>query len=351
MASCDEEGCKVAINGKCINNLPLDTCPHYNFDEPNSNELNSQTIESDVTNETELPPIDKVVNKFLEDVVDVYSGKALELYDVNQISLSGVTKLIMLAGMPDAGKTTLILSLMHLFQTQPFFSDFIFAGSKTLLDFEEKAHPSKIDSDNDEPETNRTPDIPPQFLHIKLQNTKSLKTSNVLFTDISGEKFRAIKDSTETAKKFKLALRADSFVLFFDTKRVTSFEERASSKTSALGILRSLTEAQTLLPHTKIQIVFSRWDLFSNDEDEALHNEFISLLKNDIEKLLKSNYNLSYFEVAARPSLGEYEFGYGIEDLLKAWFESDMSVKINEPLRKSVELDSSRQFLNYQFVQ
>ena len=349
MPSCNEDGCQVAITGRCVNNLQLDTCPHYSSDENDkiANDTTSQTI----GNKNESVNNDINMRDQSEDIVDVYSGKALELYDVNKISLSRVTKLIMLAGMPDAGKTTLILSLMHLFQTRPYFSDYIFAGSKTLLDFEEKGHPSKIASNNDAANTNRTSDKPPQFLHLRVLNTKHHKSSEVLFTDISGERFKAIRDSTDVAKKFTLALRADSFVLFFDTKRITSLEDRASSKTSALGILKSLIQAGTLLSYTHIQVVFSRWDLFSNDNDKVLHSEYINLLKVDIEKLLAGKYPLSYFEVAARPATPDFEFGHGIEELLKAWLQSGISGEIDAPLKRFQNGTSSRHFLNFRTVQ
>lgn len=339
MASCNEDGCEVLTTGICINNLGLDTCPHYKSDSDiDIDENNSIEIDKIKDVETELIPAN---------VIDVYSGKALTLSEVNRISYSALTRLIILAGMPDCGKTTLLLSIMHIFETHSSFNGFVFAGSETLLDFEEKSHPSKIDSDNDDPNTGRTPLGPPIFLHIKVCDTNDNgKIVDLLFTDISGERFRTLKDSTLECKKFILARRADHFALFFDTQRLTSLKDRASAKSAGMGILRSLTEAGSIQPYTNLQIIFSRWDLFSKEGDKKIHDNFINLLKEDIRSSYNKIYKVDFFEISARPYRSKLPFAFGIEKIFPIWVNNCLldNNKINQEIYNP---KSSRQFLCY----
>ncbi|MDO1451350.1 hypothetical protein Q0590_34060 [Rhodocytophaga aerolata] len=339
MPICNEEGCQVFTTGKCVNGLELDECPHYledsevkDYKKPENNE--------------EIPPRASPVNN----VIDVYDGKALKLSDVNRIANNSITRLVILAGMPDAGKTTLLLSLMHIFTTNPQFGDFIFAGSDTLLDYELKSHPSKIDSENSNETTGRTQVGPPVFLHLKVADQKEDgKLTDLLFTDISGEDFRALRDSTIECKKFTIGQRADHFALFFDTLKITTLKERASAKASGIGILRSLIEAGSLLPQTRIQIIFSRWDLKPNQENEHIHDEFIKLLKSDISSQFGSEYEISFFEIAARPKNNNYPFGHGIENIFPLWVKCSLIDRINSGNKKSIIRPKIRQYLQFQY--
>ena len=221
MTLCNEEGCQVAITGICVNGLKINECPHYH------NDLEASTI-------PEVKPVDQVQpdKPDIVTVVDVHNGKALSLSEVNRITTNSITRFVILAGMPDAGKTTLLLSLLHLFATNPGFEGFLFAGSETLLDYEMKSHFSKIDSGNYEEDTQRTAAGLLQFLHLKVASQADGKITDLLFTDISGEDFRALRDSGDACKKFIIGKRADHFVLFFDTLKITTFQERPSTKAS-----------------------------------------------------------------------------------------------------------------------
>ncbi|WP_158799418.1 hypothetical protein [Pedobacter sp. L105] len=342
MAICNEEGCQVLMTGKCINNLQIDNCPHYSdvkgFD-------NNSQLEFDEDKDVVIGKIE--VNK---NVIDVYSGKALNLTEVNRISKSSLTRLVILAGLPDAGKTTMLLSLMHLFQTNTSFEGFLFAGSETLLDFEEKSHPSKIASEKLDDDTNRTPIGPPTFLHLKVaQQTDVNNTIDLLFTDISGELFIALKDSSQDAKKFIICQRADHFALFFDSDRITTLKERANARTSGLGIIRSLNESGTLLPHTHIQVIFSRWDLFKNKGDQKIHNQFIDLLKTDISSQFGKLYDITFFEVSARPKSGTLPFGFGINKIFPLWVTKSILDGNTLHETSSNENNLTREFSQYKF--
>jgi Double-GTPase 2 len=340
MAYCNEEGCQVLTTGKCVNDLVLNECPHYKETIENKN---FGELEPDEEPREELTDI----SRHTGGLIDIYSGKALELGDVNRISGAAISRLIILAGMPDAGKTTLLLSLMHLFQTEPEFEDYIFAGSETLLDFEEKAHPSKAESENLEEKTVRTPIGSPTFLHLAVFSNTTGETINLLFTDISGELFRSLKDNTEECKKFTLAKRADHFAILFDAERITTFKDRASTKTSGIGIIKSLIQAGTLKPHTRIQIIFSRWDLYLQKGQDPEHDQYIDLLKKDLQTQFGDSFELDFVEVSARPKNGPLKFGYGIEKIFPKWVNQSILDK-QIPTTEYLKSPNSRQYLQYE---
>ena len=340
MPICDEEGCDVLATGKCVNKMELDVCPHYSEEDGDNLLKDSHEEQETVINEVTVS----------DDTVDVFDGKALSVTDVDRITNNAITRFVILAGMPAAGKTTLLLSLMHIFSTNPGFGNYLFAGSETLLDFEEKSHKSKIDSGNAEEDTGRTPIGLIKFLHLKVANMiENGRLTDLVFTDISGEDFRALKDSTEECRKFTMGQRADHFSLFFDMLKLSCIKDRGGAKVAGFGIIRSLIEAGILLPHSRIQIIFSRWDL-NNAEFKAETDEFIDLIKSDMQTQFGAEYEISFYEIAARPKGVEFLFGHGIDQLLPVWVEG--SILNNEKVKNRVHathFDVKRQYLRFEY--
>jgi len=344
MATCKEEGCKVLSTGKCINSLDINICPHY---------ADEETSDKDEEPKEDYGDLEELDLQYMKsEIKEVYSGRALSIEDANLLARCSLTRLIVLAGMPHSGKTTLPLSLMQFFATQANFEGYLFAGSKTLIEFEEKSHQSKAVSERKNPETSRTPIGQPLFLHLKVSDKNNCyKSVDLLFTDISGETFMGLKDSTDLAKSFTLGLRADHFVLFFDSERIINIQERANTRASGLGILKSLSEAGTLLFYTNIQIVFSRWDLYleKSEKDKVGHDEFIEVLKQEIIKQFGHKFNnIEFFEVAARPEKKLLDFGYGINKIFNVWVNKSILDEGGtiKPVEKG---EHSRHYLNYKF--
>ena len=344
MATCNEDGCQVLVTGKCINNLPLDTCPHYTDKADVNDSISPNAV--NLMEELESMPNEEIAKK---DYFSVYSGAALSIADANKIAAKNLTRLIILAGMPYVGKTTVPLTIMDLLTNNESFADHIFAASRTLLEFEERSHPSKIASERSKPETPRTIIDNPKFLHLKVAPVKTpFVHLDLLFTDISGETFVALKNNDEFAREFQIALRADHFTLFFDTDAITDLRTRANTKTNGLGILRSLTEAEVLMPYTNIQIVFSRWDyLLDKEADRALHDQYIAILKRDINKIYAEKFKIEFFEIAARPrDLNKMPLGSGLDQIFKSWIDGSI-IESSKNILIGRSPASSREFLKY----
>ena len=340
MPDCNEKGCPLLTSGKCQEGFsdPVE-CPHYISDVILDEE---SIVEKDENGKEESTSI------------SVYSGRAIPLSEVNRISLCNITRLIIFAGMPDSGKTTLLLSLIHIFQTNPSFAGFLFAGSQTLVDFEEKSFKSKVQSMQHESDTDRTilhEEDPIRFLHLTLASVANLrKRQELIFTDVSGELFKNLRHSTKACKEFYICKRADHFVLFMDADGLSDYNKRALTKSNAIGVLQSLVEAESLTPITNVQIVFSRWDLLEEKTDRETHLKYIDGISNEIIAKYGDRFNVGFYKVASRPKPAtQILFGLGIEELLPIWVnKSYIETLPGEDGSNMLPMTiSTRQFLQY----
>lgn len=333
---CDHEGCTVSIDGKCLEGLELSQCSfHHPID-----------VESESNLDDEISS--------LEDILEtVYSGEALSSNESRSITFASITNVIILAGRAESGKTTLIASIFDMFQKENSFDGYIFGGSRSLIGLEKLCHESRISSDRGEPNTERTKFTPddPKFIHFKLQKKGIGSLKDILFTDISGEQFRQISNSTEECQKFEVIRRADHFVLFFDSNLLSDFATRHQTKTNGLAILRSLVESNMLNSRTLIQVVYSKWDLLLQKGEVEEHREFIKGISNEIRlKYPDTEWNIRFFEIASRPHVtSSLSFGYGIDKLLPIWVDESSLFSMGREKLGSDELltYSTREFSKF----
>src|SRR6188768_15789 len=112
---CTREGCDIAQSGVCLEGFSSsEDCPHV--------------ADPAVSAESEA-----------EDGIWLRGGEALELEEAANICRKGQTKVVLLAGPRESGKTTIITSLYESFQDAPF-GGYSFAGSETLVGFERRCH-------------------------------------------------------------------------------------------------------------------------------------------------------------------------------------------------------------------
>ncbi|EGW21312.1 TRAFAC clade GTPase domain-containing protein [Methylobacter tundripaludum] len=174
-----------------------------------------------------------------------WSGSALGLADIANLSPRGRTILIGVLGAHDAGKTTLLIGNYLQLLLGQSLANARFAGSRTLGAWESLAAWTRFDDaarpPSFPPHTPRGTGRVPGLLHFALRNAEG-EFRDVLLTDAPGEWFTrwAVKEDAPEAEGARWLVRnADAFLIFADCKRLAD-----SNKTrgTARNELRQLLE-------------------------------------------------------------------------------------------------------------
>ena len=285
----------------------------------------------------------------LQDKYQINSGEALNSSDIYRIAAKESTRMIVLVGPVASGKTTMETSLYQLFQNSPV-NDFCFAGSYSLQGFEQRAFYTRIKSKGNEPTTQRTSLEDNQaFLHIRLWNRNNNVISNLILADISGEAFTNHIGQVDEAKiSFPFIERADYVVGIIDGEKLCNKKTRNSIVSEMIEMIRTFWDAELITDGCVLQIVFSKFDIFSKVEN---HNLILEKIKQQIVARLSELFmDIEYYNVAAMPStIDEFSVGYGLEDLLQGWVRKHVrksSRKMEEPFDELTEYDR----LYYKFL-
>ena len=191
---CAQVDCPIKINGLCLEGLNAQDCT-FAYILPEEYDTNEDTN------------LNKRIND--ADFISIYSGDELLEEELTSISYKYRTRLILIMGEPNSGKTTLIASLFDLFQ-KGGYGGYIFAGSRTQLGFEKRCHLARLSSGRLIPDTERTRSNDFHFLHLAVKNEKAKSSiEHLLFADISGEQFRLARDYDEEMKRLNILNRAD----------------------------------------------------------------------------------------------------------------------------------------------
>ncbi len=185
-------------------------------------------------------------------LVDLPLGEALTVRESLPITLARRTQLLLIAGTVGSGKTTLITSLFHLFERGPF-AGYLFAGSDTLIGFDWRCHLARTASGASKANTERTKrGEDRELLHLRLRK-KGCTTppTDVLISDLTGEKYVDAKDSIDECRRLPLLRRADHFVLLIDSSKLSKPDARQRAKNNAIMLLRTCLDADQFERLTK----------------------------------------------------------------------------------------------------
>jgi hypothetical protein len=253
------------------------------------------------------------------DFVQLHSGEALDLASAPQVTAAFDTRLVVIAGAEASGKTTLITTIYEVFQNGPFAGLF-FAGSKTLVGFEQRCHRARVASGAPSADTDRTKIEPPRLLHLAVRATDSQATrQHILLTDIAGEIFRLARDSTTECKKLGVLRRADTLVVLLDGKKLADPKARAEAAADGLSLIRSCLDAEMIDTSTHLNIVVTKWDEVEAAGQNAV--DYVEYLRGDAERRFGARVRrLTFSRIAARPRSGRgLTFAHGCDALVGEW--------------------------------
>lgn len=310
-------GCKVANcenprGGPCYEGLKPEECPNrfQLEDAPGAQAVTAATPALTVSIPAKAAPA-------AEDIT-FSSGFPMLLREARVITEQHDARLVVVMGEKDAGKTTLLAELHHQFLTAPY-AGFLFAGSRTLVGFEEKCFYSRIESGGEEDDTERTKHMDVRVLHLALRDEQRRgPATHLLFADVSGERFRQIRGSREEAGEFApLLKRADRIALLVDGERLADVKTRQMSSTQPKTLIRGLLEAGALDGHSFIDVVFAKWDAVLAAKAEDVAGQLEGILKRDHAPRLGQ---MHFHRVSSRRKHDvPIEEGLGLDGLLRAW--------------------------------
>jgi len=304
---CQQPGCPLSTSGTCLEGLDdPHTCPHVKEGPktPQPPADDEEAIEESAALTSDWKPVG--------------GGYELTVEEASWVTAEHEAKVIVLAGEPDSGKTTLLATIYELF-SKGDVPEYSFAGTQTILAFERACFPSRTASGNQKPVTDRTRHMRPRFYHLSLREAGEKRNrKHLLVGDISGEVFQRASDNQAEAEKLSYLKRADVFVLMLDGDKIQSRTERQEVVQRASLIFRALLKAGMLTKDSRVQVLVSKFDCF--DPDDANSKEFLAYLKHELESRYAKEFK-SYVvsEIASRPANERVDFAYGVRELLKPW--------------------------------
>jgi len=202
------------------------------------------------------------------DAVLLRGADLLSPLEASQLAATGNTRLVIWAGERDSGKTTLSAELYERHRNGAART--AFAGSSTLLGFEERIHPARADSERLTPRTLRTEADPEQreLLHLAIRYGEYV--THLLLADIPGELFRRIRDHELSPVDIRLLSHADKLAVLVDGARIADPSTRATAISFARQLIDELAEGDLPGEKMDVALLLTKLDLVLAADSTAL---------------------------------------------------------------------------------
>jgi len=271
--SCKQSECPLKESGLCLEGLSVEECPHAFFEIDYEEDEN---INSEPSAEA-------------ENITTLFSSEEMLINEISTITYESQTRLIILIGEPDSGKTTLLASIHDGFQKGPI-GEYLFAGSKTLVGFERRCHHARMASGRLYPETERTKSSDFSFLHLVLRpkETNTPKIS-LLFADVSGERFRLAKDYHEEMLRLDVLKRADELFYIANGDHLSNSALRFAAKENIIKFIERARQTGMISQKIGLRILISKWDIVvQRSSEQQMRDFFITPIENRFSGIVKS---------------------------------------------------------------
>ncbi len=244
-----------------------------------------------------------------------------------RLTRAAATRVIVVAGLNDSGKTTFVASVYEAFLRSPAFANYCFAGSETLLGFERRCHFARLASGLPRPDTERTARSETiALLHLRVCRADlSGPRRDLLFTDISGEIFREAKDSDVACARLEILRRADRLLVLIDGAALAIRQRRFASYSAARDFLRRACDVGMLEETALVDVLVTKWDTIERieraDQEEA--RDYAAQVEQWLREFLSGRLaGFRFAMIAARPEPeSPLPLCYGVDALFPAWVE------------------------------
>lgn len=253
-----------------------------------------------------------------EPIIEMWSGRPLTAAQADAVTRQRRARVVLVAGMAESGKTTLMASLFDRFQRGPF-AGYRFGGSRTLMAFEERCFDSRLASGRSEFVTPRTRIGGPgaELLHLNLEHVESREYETLLLPDLPAERFEAATNEVATWHSLPIADRIDRLTILVDGESLLRDDERWTSTAKSETLLRGALEAAVVVPEA-IDLIVTKWDKVVAAHAEAVAEEAEAMLMRTGARVAGTALHPAV-HCAARSTNPDIEPGFGLAELLHRW--------------------------------
>jgi hypothetical protein len=247
----------------------------------------------------------------------LHSGVPLDMIEAREIARRGRAVVLVLVGMHECGKTSLIARLHQLFQGGPI-GDLSFAGSRTLLRFEELNWKATVESGQAAPGMERTSaQFDNSFLHLRVRDETERKRIDLLINDVSGETFRQAVATQAVCESLLALRRADHLAVLLDCSAIAKATLRHAHVAKARDFVQRVVQHGQVGMHTALHLVFSKWDELKGAVAvvDKVEEEFQKAFSNKVG-------SLNQWRIAARPTDSSLPTADVIGQLFSTWVKT-----------------------------
>ena len=272
-------------------------------------------------------------------------GKALNEKELYRLSSKVPMRIIYVLGPVRSGKTT-FESMLYAFFLKNIDKKILFAGSETLVGFEERLNYLRIKSGNSDAQMERTnKDERRCFLHLNLLDVKLNYHYNLVFSDISGETFENCNSNRANMEQDLPCLdMAKNIVLFMDGESLLDNSERQGSVMKIKCFLKTFKSSRFYNGKPNIDIFISKNDVIY-DKTKQDKNDFIDNIENQFRSFEK-DFFINYFRIEAinGSCIMDTENSIELIDLLKYWItnRNEEMKEISNKVAKDIHNDFNR---------
>lgn len=280
----------------------------------------NQDIFDDINTELEIELMDE---EFSSDDYILSSGRALNENELYQLTARTKTRIIYVLGPVGSGKTT-FESMLYAFFLKNIDQNLLFAGSETLVGFEERLNNLRTKSGNSNAQMERTNKSERRcFLHLNLLDLNLNCYHNIVFSDMSGETFENCNSNRSNMEQDLPYLDiAQNVVLFMDGEALLDKSERQGSVMKIKSFLKTFKSSKLYNKKTNIDIIISKNDIIY-EKTRQERNDFIDHIEEQFNALVE-DFNINFYRIEAinGTSIKDDEKSIKLIDLLKCWISN-----------------------------
>ncbi len=320
MHKCQQEGCPFNDGGSCLEQVPLEECSHlitlFDSEKDKTSESEGAVAIQDESANTTVGT--RQVKEQLG--IPIYSGYAFSNEQADAMAAERECTTVIITGDVDSGKTTLVGRSYSAFLKGPV-GDWRFAGTRTLLGYDQRVHDHRKSSRRAFATTHHTPRGVYEYFHLDIQSMTEGSTRTLLIHDISGENYQDAISRSAEAESLGMLERADVVVVMMNGQHLLLKARRVEAVSRMKDILQAVGNARLLAKAPPIQIVVSRWDYIVEAGKVEESYALMELIYVEIENALREVGVASVVSIHEVASVTHNKFpaGYGFTSLFETW--------------------------------